>query len=131
MRLLIFGLLAFLSLEAKAVESYYTSHGSATIHAISISSASGAVQLDNTARRKSNRIAVEVYNDDSSNPLFCGFNSSVSSSTVTGLIGTYGRRIAPRVGVTWAVPISVNIYCRSSGDDSAAGTAVAVFTQIY
>ena len=105
---------------------YQTARGSATIVNVSISTASGAVQLDSkTANRwREGRFTVEIWNDDADDDLFVGFHVGISS---TSSEASYGRRVAPRTAITWAVPDSVPIYARVTG--SGSETAIAVFTQ--
>lgn len=124
MKFAFFALLLFAGVQsAHAYEAVYeTAQGSGTVTSVAVASTS-VTQLDNAARVQTNRFALEIWNDDSSLDIFCGFTAATSSTTA---VGQYGRRVGPKASWTLAMPNSVPVYCTS-----ASGTARVVLTQLW
>ena len=121
--LLVFTFLLAGVVSAGAQQAVYeTAQGSGTVTSVAITSTT-LVQLDSSTRIQTNRFVLEIWNDDASANLFCGFTAATSSTTA---VGQYGRRVGPRASWALAMPNSVPIYCAS---DSA--TVRAVLTQLW
>ena len=127
--------LAFLALlpglSWASTEVYETARGSATVSSVSISTTSGAVQIDlkSASRSLDGRFTIELWNDDDADDVHCAFNSDVSTITSPSLNANYGRRIPPRQSWTIAIPDAVPVYCRIAGNEAAA-TAILCATQL-
>ena len=83
-----------------------------------------AVNVDSSTRTLTGRFTMEVFNDDSTNSVFCGPNDTVSA---TATATNYGRRISPRSSMTYAIPYTIKLWCIS---DVAAGARL-VLTQLH
>lgn len=135
MRLIISLTLMFLASTVRAQSAFYeVALGSATgPYAVSITSASGAVQVDGGIRSMAGigRNVIEIYNDDDTDPLFCGFSVNLTTAAIGASdITNIGRRVEARKSVVYAVPEAVKIYCKATGTDAATNTAIAVISQI-
>lgn len=110
---------------------YETARGSGTVHNVLVTNS--AVQLDVSTRTIggvgsdgsgiSGRFVIEVWNDSSTEDLFCAFDRNVSS---TAGAAHYGRRVPPRQSWTIAITEAVKMWCISS----ATGARVNL-TQLY
>ena len=128
---LLAGLIAAATPAAAQTHVFETAQGSGTVRNVLITN-TASVQLDVSTRTlrgagsdgNARRFVIEVWNDDTTNNLFCDFDVYVSSLTTQG---NYGRRVPART--SWAVAITetVKFYCVS---DAAAGVR-AVLTQLF
>lgn len=105
---------------------YETAKGSGTISNIVSLSTYVTTQVDSAHRKLTERFIIEVWNDDASYDIFCGFSVNTSSLTANA---NFGRRIPPRSSKTWAIPISVPVYCISGAPNVAGGQIV--MTQLW
>lgn len=111
---------------------YEVAQGTGTMFAVSITSASGAVQVDGGIRRvETGRNAIEIYNDDADDPLFCSFNINLTTAAVGASdVTNIGRRVEARKSIIYSIPAGMNVYCRATGTDPTTNTAIAVITQL-
>ena len=118
--------LAFLTVMASLspvfclVQTHEVALASATIVVVNVSSGT-AVQMDTSTNLLTGRFAVEIFNDDATDNLFCGF-SSTGTVTTTAM----SRRITARTAWVVQVGQDISIFCISDG----AGGVSAPFTQL-
>lgn len=125
-RLLLFFCLAVLRpLSYGQTSVYETGRGSATVTNVVLSTVA-PTNLDANGRKLDSRFRLEIWNDDASRDIFCGFSTNVSS---TASSANYGRRIATRTAVTWLIPDVVTPVCVST-EAAGAGPRV-VYSQFY
>lgn len=138
MKALYLALLAGALFTGKAqagTEVYEVSRGSGTVYSV-IFTTTAVVQLDSVveSRFTKGRFEIEIYNEDDTDVLRCGFSVNVSTvaPTLTAASPNFGRAVRPRTGIAWKVPDSVKVYCRveGTGTGGAATTAAGTITQL-
>ena len=122
-RLLAAGLVGIAALlvpsTARAQSAFYeVTRGSGAIHNVIIATgAAVGMDLRSADRKLVNRSSIEIYNDDSSDIVRCGFVSGVSTGTANVLLG---RPIAPGTPWVLSIPDAVNVYCTPEGVGAGA-----------
>ena len=103
--------IAIIATTPKAVSAYtetaYIVRDSATVIGVQCSTSTPTLITSILG----NRSGLRVENQDATNPVFMGFNTSVSISTGALL----GEKITAGSNVTYPIDSNINLYCIASG----------------
>ncbi len=90
-----------------------------------VSVSTGALAIPMDASKPLQRFAIEIFNADDTDTIYCGFDTAVATATTQG---TVGRPIAKESGLVWQIQHNVDIFCNAASAAGASG-ALAIVTQ--